>query len=225
MSLGDDADELLADAARLVGGEDAAAGLAALVVRYRDELAAEAAAPRWRSANRELARLRGALRALRLAAGGVAPGTLAFCGLPADLPLAPVLAAASAERGVAEGLARLRPLAAEFAAGGRKRLRRGPPARWRLALASAELLDRRRPGSVSGTRSGPLHHLVTLLHAAATGADDERGLANTCYRVGKIWRDRRLALAAAARLPGDHPDRADLLAEAEHLGRVLDQGQ
>jgi hypothetical protein len=126
---------------------------------------------------------------------------------------------------VAEAQSRLAPLTRDFANGGRKRLRRGPPARWRLALACAELLDRRRPGSVSSSRSGPLHRLMMLLHQAATGAADERGLASISYKVGKLWRDRRLALAAAVRLPEADPRRAELLAEAEHIGWALERGQ
>lgn len=222
----DDAAELLALAADLLGDRDAVAGLAGVTARYRDELDAEASAPRWKEGGRQLARLRAASRAFRLAVRDLSPGTLAFCGLADVTALAPAVAGTvAAERLAVEAEGRLARHAPDFVNGGRKRLRRGPSARWRLALACAELLDRRRPGSVSGARNGGLHELTALLHQVVTGDVDERGVANACGQVGKLWRDRRLALQRAARLPDGDPERGPLLAEAEHLTRVLEQGK
>jgi hypothetical protein len=222
----DDRAELLLDAADIIGDRDAVPDLATLVSTYRAALEKEDAAPPWKRIKAVPVRARARAKAIRdIIADMVA--MMPYAGMEVRrAEIAAAFACATwVDRTADELSARVRPRAREFTSGGRgKRFRTGPSAQWRLALACANLLAQRRPDCISGTPSTPLHEMAVLLHMAA-GGDEGAGIARACAEVGRRWRDRRIELKVAARLPEGDSDRVAALAEVERLTRELERGE
>lgn len=223
----DEVDELLAEAAEILGDPSGLPVLREVAAMYAAEVARERTADTWKRLNRRLARGLAAARTLRQEFGALAP-VLAFCGA-ADR--APALSLALAGAAEAEALARdirdrLEPAAGLFANGGRRNLARlaGPSARWRLAVGIARTLDRTRPGTVSSTPGGPLHLALVRVHQAALGGDEEAGLAHVAFGVGSRFRRVRMLLRARDGLPEGDPAREALDAEVEELAREISEG-